>query len=76
MQIGLTTAAAGLPDAQLIPTLARKQDDVDVDDLGDGAVCSCWGTPLDIRTTIHTAPPDQKTLRTFRRPSSAARSTG
>jgi polyketide synthase 13 len=29
MQIGLTTAAAGLPDAQLIPTLARKQDDVE-----------------------------------------------
>jgi len=29
MQIGLTTAAAGLPDAQLIPTLARKQDDLD-----------------------------------------------
>jgi polyketide synthase 13 len=29
MQVGLTTAAAGLPDAQLISTLARKQDDVD-----------------------------------------------
>ncbi len=29
MQIGLTTAAAGLPDAQLIATLARKQDDVE-----------------------------------------------
>ncbi|SRX92985.1 polyketide synthase [Mycobacterium leprae TN] [Mycobacterium shimoidei] len=29
MQVGLTTAAAGLPDAQLIATLARKQDDVD-----------------------------------------------
>ncbi len=29
MQIGLTTASAGLPDAQLIATLARKQDDVD-----------------------------------------------
>jgi polyketide synthase 13 len=29
MQVGLSTAAAGLPDAQLIPTLARKQDDVD-----------------------------------------------
>ncbi|MCV7352808.1 polyketide synthase Pks13 [Mycobacterium parmense] len=29
MQIGLTTAAAGLPDAQLIPTLAKKQDDVE-----------------------------------------------
>jgi polyketide synthase 13 len=29
MQVGLTTAAAGLPDAQLIATLARKQDEVD-----------------------------------------------
>ena len=29
MQVGLTTVAAGLPDAQLIPTLARKQDEVD-----------------------------------------------
>lgn len=29
MQVGLTTAAAGLHDAQLIPTLARKQDDVE-----------------------------------------------
>ena len=29
MQVGLTTMAAGLPDAQLIPTLARKQDEID-----------------------------------------------
>ncbi|BBY99360.1 polyketide synthase Pks13 [Mycolicibacterium fallax] len=29
MQVGLTTMAAGLPDAQLIPTLARKADEVD-----------------------------------------------
>jgi polyketide synthase 13 len=29
MQVGLTTAAAGLHDAQLIPTLAKKQDEVD-----------------------------------------------
>ncbi|WP_111511995.1 polyketide synthase Pks13 [Mycobacterium kyogaense] len=29
MQAGLTTADAGLHDAQLIPTLARKQDEVD-----------------------------------------------
>src|SRR5579875_1283021 len=29
MQVGLTTATAGLPDAQLLPTLARKQDEVD-----------------------------------------------
>ncbi|HVQ51232.1 MAG TPA: acyltransferase domain-containing protein, partial [Mycobacterium sp.] len=29
MQVGLTTAAAGLHDAQLIATLARKEDEVD-----------------------------------------------
>jgi len=29
MQVGLTTAAAGLHDAQLVGTLARKQDEVD-----------------------------------------------
>jgi polyketide synthase 13 len=29
MQVGLTTASAGLHDGQLIPTLARKQDEVD-----------------------------------------------
>ena len=29
MQVGLTTAAAGLHDGQLIATLARKQDEVD-----------------------------------------------
>ena len=29
MQVGLTTAAAGLHDAQLIATLARKQDEAD-----------------------------------------------
>jgi polyketide synthase 13 len=29
MQVGLTTADAGLPDAQLISTLARKADEVD-----------------------------------------------
>nr|WP_019972601.1 polyketide synthase Pks13 [Mycobacterium sp. 141] len=28
MQVGLTTASAGLHDAQLVPTLARKQDEV------------------------------------------------
>jgi polyketide synthase 13 len=28
MQVGLTTASAGLHDAQLIPTLARKEDEV------------------------------------------------
>jgi polyketide synthase 13 len=29
MQVGLTTASAGLHDAQLVATLARKQDEVD-----------------------------------------------
>jgi polyketide synthase 13 len=29
MQVGLTTASAGLHDGQLIPTLARKQDEVE-----------------------------------------------
>ncbi len=29
MQVGLTTASGGLHDAQLIPTLARKQDEVE-----------------------------------------------
>jgi polyketide synthase 13 len=29
MQVGLTTASAGLHDAQLIPTLARKQDELE-----------------------------------------------
>jgi polyketide synthase 13 len=49
MQIGLTTAAAGLPDAQLIPTLARKQDDVDA---MTSAMAQLFvlGHDLDIRT--------------------------
>nr|MDT0527081.1 hypothetical protein [Streptomyces sp. DSM 41633] len=29
MQVGLTTASAGLHDAQLVATLARKQDEVE-----------------------------------------------
>jgi polyketide synthase 13 len=49
MQIGLTTAAAGLPDAQLIATLARKQDDVDA---MTSAMAQLFvlGHDLDIRT--------------------------
>lgn len=40
MQVALTTADAGLHDAQLIPTLARKQDEVSLDGLDHGAaVC-------------------------------------
>jgi polyketide synthase 13 len=49
MQIGLTTAAAGLPDAQLIPTLARQQDDVDAM-TSAMAQLFALGHDLDIRT--------------------------
>ncbi|MGH3544303.1 MAG: acyltransferase domain-containing protein, partial [Mycobacterium sp.] len=49
MQVGLTTAAAGLPDAQLIPTLARKQDDVDAM-TSAMAQLFVYGHDLDIRT--------------------------
>ena len=49
MQVGLSTAAAGLPDAQLIPTLARKQDDVDA---MTSAMAQLFvlGHDLDVRT--------------------------
>ncbi|WP_428339936.1 polyketide synthase Pks13 [Mycobacterium sp.] len=49
MQIGLTTAAAGLPDAQLIPTLARKQDDVE-SMISAMAQLFVFGHDIDIRT--------------------------
>src|SRR5271165_3805446 len=49
MQIGLITAAAGLPDAQLIPTLARKQDDLD-SMTSAMAQLFVYGHDLDIRT--------------------------
>jgi polyketide synthase 13 len=49
MQIGLTTAAAGLPDAQLIPTLARKQDDLE-SMISAMAQLFVFGHDLDIRT--------------------------
>jgi polyketide synthase 13 len=54
MQIGLTTAAAGLPDAQLIPTLARKQDDVDAM-TSAMAQLFVYGHDLDIRTLFSRA---------------------
>ncbi len=38
MQVGLTTAAAGLPDAQLIATLGPQARRGRCDDVGDGAV--------------------------------------
>lgn len=49
MQVGLTTAAAGLPDAQLIATLARKQDEVDAMTTAM-AQLFVHGHDLDIRT--------------------------
>ncbi|HKV17981.1 MAG TPA: polyketide synthase Pks13, partial [Mycobacterium sp.] len=49
MQVGLTTAAAGLHDGQLIPTLARKQDEVD-SMTAAMAQLFVHGHDLDIRT--------------------------
>ena len=49
MQAGLTTACAGLHDAQLIPTLARKQDDVD-SMVSAMAQLYVYGHDLDMRT--------------------------
>ncbi|MDF2822644.1 MAG: putative polyketide synthase [Mycobacterium sp.] len=49
MQVGLTTASAGLHDAQLVATLARKQDEVDS---MTSAMANLFvhGHDLDIRT--------------------------
>ncbi len=49
MQVGLTTAAAGLHDGQLIPTLARKQDEVE-SVLAAMAQLYVHGHDLDFRT--------------------------
>ncbi|ODR06494.1 polyketide synthase [Mycolicibacillus koreensis] len=49
MQVGLTTADAGLPDAQLIATLARKNDEVDSMTTAM-AQLYVYGHDLDIRT--------------------------
>lgn len=54
MQVGLTTAAAGLPDAQLIPTLARKQDEVDAM-TSAMAQLFVYGHDLDMRTLFSRA---------------------
>jgi polyketide synthase 13 len=54
MQIGLTTAAAGLHDAQLIPTLAKKQDDVE-SMISAMAQLYVHGHDLDIRTLFRRA---------------------
>ncbi len=49
MQVGLTTAAAGLHDAQLIATLARKQDEVEAMTTAMAQLFA-YGHDLDIRT--------------------------
>lgn len=49
MQVGLTTAAAGLHDGQLIATLARKQDEVDAM-AAAMAQLYVYGHDLDFRT--------------------------
>ena len=49
MQVGLTTASAGLHDAQLVATLARKQDEVD-SMTSAMAQLFTHGHDLDIRT--------------------------
>jgi polyketide synthase 13 len=59
MQVGLTTASAGLHDAQLIPTLARKQDEVE-SMVSTMAQLYVYGHDLDMRTlfTRATGPQD------------------
>jgi polyketide synthase 13 len=54
MQVGLTTAAAGLPDAQLIHTLARKEDEVETMTAAM-AQLFVYGHDLDIRTLFSRA---------------------
>ena len=49
MQVGLTTASAGLHDAQLIATLARKQDEAE-SMLAAMAQLYVYGHDLDLRT--------------------------
>ncbi|OBA57667.1 polyketide synthase [Mycobacterium sp. 1100029.7] len=54
MQVGLTTASAGLHEAQLIPTLARKQDEVE-SITSTLAQLYVYGHDLDIRTLFSRA---------------------
>ena len=56
MQVGLTTASAGLHDAQLIPTLARKQDEVE-SMVSTMAQLNVYGHDLDIRTLFTPSAP-------------------
>jgi len=55
MQVGLTTAAAGLHDGQLIATLARKQDEVD-SMVSAMAQLYVYGHDLDFRTLFSPVP--------------------
>ena len=55
MQVGLTTADAGLHDAQLIPTLARKQDEVE-SIASTLAQLYVYGHDLDPRTLFSASP--------------------
>jgi polyketide synthase 13 len=57
MQVGLTTAAAGLHDAQLIATLARKQDEVDSMTAAMAQLFT-YGHDLDFRTLFTRASSD------------------
>ena len=59
MQVGLTTAAAGLHDAQLIPTLARKQDEVESMIVDHGAALRLRPRPGH-PDAVHAAPPDRQ----------------
>ena len=75
MQVGLTTAAAGLHDAQLIATLARKQDEVD-SMTSAMAQLFTHGHDLDFRTLFSPASDPAPTTPTSRRPASGASRTG
>ncbi len=75
MQVGLTTADAGLHDAQLIPTLARKQDEVE-SITSTLAQLYVYGHDLDPRTLFSAASGPARIMRTSRRPGSSAKSTG
>ena len=75
MQVGLTTAAAGLHDAQLIATLARKQDEVDSMTVGHGAAVRARPRPR-LPHSVSPACRRRLTTRTSRRPGSGASRTG
>ncbi|QEM44148.1 type I polyketide synthase [Mycolicibacterium grossiae] len=59
MQVGLTTASAGLHDGQLIATLARKQDEVDSMTTAM-ANLFVYGHDLDVRTLFPLGADDER----------------